>query len=126
PIRPARRGDHIWVVNGRRLHGRALKGCQSSDEDGVMGLFSRLTSGGSASSELRVDAILVEGDGNSVEVVGESHYLAALKSITGRRGMERVRHPVTAALVREPDNRYDAEAIAIWINGQHVGYLSRS
>jgi hypothetical protein len=89
-------------------------------------LLSRLTNRGSAPREISVKAILVEGDGNSVEVVGESHYLAALKAITGRRGMERVRHPVTAALVREPENPHDEQAIAVWISGERVGYLSRS
>jgi hypothetical protein len=91
-----------------------------------MGLFSRLTGRSSAPEKLTVDAILVEGDGNSVEVVGESNYLPALKEITGRRGTEQVRHPVTAALIREPDNPYDTHAVAVWVDGKRVGYLSRS
>lgn len=75
---------------------------------------------------MSVEGVLVEGDGNSVEVVGESHYLDALIAITGRRGTEHVRYPVMAALVREPENAYDDQAVAIWIEGQRVGHLSRS
>ena len=61
-----------------------------------------------------------------MEVVGESHYLDALTAITGRRGREHIRQPALAALVREPDNPYDADAVAIWIDGRKVGHLSRS
>ena len=32
---------------------------------------------------------------------------------------------VIAVLVPEPTNEYDSNAIAVWVNGFHVGYLSR-
>ena len=28
-------------------------------------------------------------------------------------------------LVREPTNKFDPNAVAVWINGQHVGYLAK-
>lgn len=30
---------------------------------------------------------------------------------------------VECTLVREPDNKFDKNAIQVWIGGQHVGYL---
>jgi hypothetical protein len=86
----------------------------------VSRLFNRVTP-----SRVRVDALLVEPDGNRVEAVGESHYLDALVAITGRRHREQVRHPAVAALIREPDNPYDADAVAVHIDGHKVGHLSR-
>lgn len=31
-----------------------------------------------------------------------------------------------AILVREPFNQYDANAVAVWIEGKHVGYLPKA
>jgi hypothetical protein len=58
-------------------------------------------------------------------VVGESHYQPALRAIAGppRRGGVQV--PVRARLIAEPSNPYDANAIAIHVEGAKVGYLSR-
>lgn len=77
-------------------------------------------------SAITVEAVVVEDDGNSVEVVGESHYKDALVAISGRTSMEEIRHPITAALVREPDNPYDDQAVAVWVESRKVGHLSRA
>lgn len=56
------------------------------------------------------------------EVVGESSYRAALRSIFGPG--EGRRHYV-AHLVPEPTNKHDANAVQVLIQKQLVGYLSR-
>jgi HIRAN domain len=38
---------------------------------------------------------------------------------------DRIRHDITAVLVPEPDNPYDANAIAVRIGGDLIGYLPR-
>lgn len=63
--------------------------------------------------------------GGCVNVVGESHYQRQLVSLAGGKREESARIETTAELVREPENPYDTEAIAVLIGGQHVGYLSR-
>jgi hypothetical protein len=65
-------------------------------------------------------------------IVGESFHEAAFKALAtsyGHRsvpehGIEITEAP--AAIVREPDNPYDSDAIAVWIDGQYlVGHLPR-
>jgi hypothetical protein len=62
-----------------------------------------------------------------LEVVGEASYQDNLwRIVGGRRSPEgRVREDVYAVLAAEPDNPYDANAVAVWIQGLKVGYLSR-
>lgn len=54
------------------------------------------------------------------EIVGESHYQAAIKAARKRYG-ERC----PASMVFEDDNPYDKQAVAILIDGQKIGHLSR-
>jgi hypothetical protein len=62
-----------------------------------------------------------------LEVVGEASYQDNLwRIIRERRSPDgRVREEVYAVLAAEPDNPYDANAVAVWIQGLKVGYLSR-
>jgi HIRAN domain len=60
-----------------------------------------------------------------VAVVGESHYQDAIRSICGSHRWEDVRFDCIAALVPEPSNPYDSNAVMVQIDGRHVGYLSR-
>lgn len=53
-----------------------------------------------------------------VEVVGESHYQEALQRLVGRPSLEACLTPQTA-------NPHDRNAVAVTIDGQMVGYLSR-
>ena len=39
---------------------------------------------------------------------------------------QRARHSVCAVLVAEEDNPYDANAVAVWVQGLKVGHLSRA
>ena len=56
-----------------------------------------------------------------VNVAGESHYQDALRAIT--KGEARLE--TDAALIPEPDNPYDPNAIRVEIEGEKVGYLPR-
>jgi HIRAN domain len=62
-----------------------------------------------------------------LEVVGEASYQDNLwRIVGGRRAPDgRVREEVYAILAAEPDNPYDGNAVAVWIQGLKVGYLSR-
>jgi hypothetical protein len=62
-----------------------------------------------------------------LEVVGEASYQDNLWRIVGGRHSPdgRVREEAYAVLAAEPDNPYDANAVAVWIQGLKVGYLSR-
>jgi len=87
--------------------------------------FAAGSPNGAFETEARtVEVLLLSGD-ETLEVVGESHYQDALWRILGGIREERVRHDVVAMLLPEPDNEYDRNAIAVWISGLHVGYLSR-
>ena len=69
---------------------------------------------------------LYEGQ-ETLEVVGGASYQDNLWRIVGRRRSPdgRVREHIFAVLAAEPDNPYDTDAIAVWIQGLKVGYLSR-
>jgi hypothetical protein len=71
-----------------------------------------------------MEPFLLEGD-ELVPVVGTSHYQPALVRISGRKADEEIRVEKTATLYREPDNQHDPNAIAVNVDGELVGYLSR-
>jgi len=60
-----------------------------------------------------------------LDVVGESFRQDALWRLVGGRRAQPVRQPVVAVLEPE-DNEYDENAVAVLIDDQHVGYLSRA
>ena len=69
--------------------------------------------------------MVLEGD-DLVRVVGTSHYQDALLALSGRISDEDIRVERVAVLVPEPDNPHDANAIAVHIDDNLVGYLSRA
>jgi hypothetical protein len=81
-----------------------------------MGLF------GKKPKEAR-DCLLPGGD--TVDVVGESHYQDALAAAVGGRTEDGADCERWAYLIPEPDNPYDRNAVAVYIDGQTVGYLGR-
>lgn len=95
-----------------------------------MGLFDRFkksdrqASGGQGpfAGLTEVQAELLEGNVD-LDVVGESFYQEALWHVVGGVSRERVRTPVIAMLIPEPDNKYDGNAIAVYISGLKVGHL---
>lgn len=65
--------------------------------------------------------IELEGPGAfAVDVVGESQYQRVLEAAAEEGAV------VTAALILEDSNPYDDQAVAVHIDGQRVGYLSRA
>ncbi|HEY0530936.1 MAG TPA: HIRAN domain-containing protein [Actinoplanes sp.] len=61
-----------------------------------------------------------------VDIVGESHYVDAIRDVFGREFREDGCELATRAqLVPEPWNRHDRNAIGVWVAGRQVGYLSR-
>jgi len=64
--------------------------------------------------------VAIEGPGAfAVNVVGVSQYQRVLEA-AAEAGV------VDAVLVREDDNPHDNQAIAVFIDGQRAGYLSRA
>ncbi|WP_339406587.1 HIRAN domain-containing protein [Pseudomonas helleri] len=58
------------------------------------------------------------------DVVGESHYQPALRKLRNGRHMA-TDNDFVADIVGEPDNPYDHNACAVYIEGSKVGYLPR-
>jgi len=71
------------------------------------------------------DGVKLKGKGR-VGVVGERSYEPALVAVTCGRTELGVNVGVLAALVPEPDNPYDPRAVAVQVDGQTLGYLSKS
>ena len=95
-----------------------------------MGLLKRLRgrrgSSVSARDESPAMSVFLLGGQDDLEVVGELAYQDTLWRLCSGTLGDRVRHDIVAVLVPEPTNPYDANAIAVQINGQVVGYLSRA
>ncbi len=88
-----------------------------------MGFLRRIFGGGTAAPAASRPVVLIEGY-DDLAVVGESNYQDALSALVGG-GRERVRLPIQAALLAETDNKYDRNAISVWIGGRLVGYVAR-
>ena len=63
-------------------------------------------------------------------LVGESHYASGFRAIFRERGLtlneEGKELPdASAHLAPDPGNPYDQTAVAVWVSGQHVGYLPK-
>lgn len=75
-----------------------------------------------------VDAasIVATGRRRKIEIVGERFRQEAFTPIVGPKSREQsVNYTTTAALVPEPANREDKNAVQVIVEGRHVGYLSR-
>jgi hypothetical protein len=72
---------------------------------------------------------IVPGDGSyAIACVGESNYTPALLHAAGvtRASQEPIEEYVEVRLVREPDNRYDPNAVAVVsAHGRKIAYLCR-
>jgi hypothetical protein len=95
-----------------------------------MGLFERINgrfnqaAGHTASlppTGVTVAARTLPGD-ESLEVVGESFRQDELWAICGGQEGDRIRYPIDAVLVPE-DTEHDPNAIAVYVQELHVGYL---
>jgi len=59
-----------------------------------------------------------------VEVVTESRYLPALKELAGEHGDQAAAVSYLATLVPDDANPYESAAVAVFLSGRMVGYLS--
>ena len=89
----------------------------------VLDLFKRKRSATAPASTVS-STVMLRG-GRTVQVVGEASYQDALDRIAGGKSRQGTLKRCTAALVPEPSNRHDKNAICIHIDGQAVGYLGR-
>ena len=67
----------------------------------------------------------MSGDTDEVEIKGESFYQDALIALFGPYTAKGSRSECTAALVREPTNRHDKNALRCEISGHLVGYVNK-
>lgn len=58
--------------------------------------------------------------GSSIEVVGESFYQDNLRRVVAKLGRE-----VPAVLTPEPNNKYDRNAVGVFVGGLKVGHLGK-
>ena len=93
-----------------------------------MAVFGKmLQSLGGGGAPLEAGTLWVLGDGRyAIGAVGESNYQEALERVAGGRKPNGVNKKITAELRPEDDNPYDANAVAVLIDGRKIGYLSRS
>jgi hypothetical protein len=95
-----------------------------------MGLLDRLMGRRGSSVSARAETpsvpVFLLGGQDDLEVVGELAYQDVLWRLCGGTAGDQIRSDVVAVLVPEPGNPYDANAIAVQIDSQTVGYLSRA
>src|SRR4051794_17829746 len=90
-----------------------------------MGFLDRMLGRPAPDQQMSLEAVDATGE-TRVAVVGESHYQRELAAIAGPKRVRGVQVGVRAVLVPEPDNEYDRNAVAIYVNGRgKVGYLGR-
>lgn len=70
--------------------------------------------------------VIIEVGLPGLKIVGESHYQEALEQIVGGRTEESADFEVDVSLIPENDNPYDPNAVAVEIDGETVGYLSKA
>ncbi len=95
-----------------------------------MGFFKKAVR--SPKSERRSASVDIYGGDELLEVKGEASYQAELEAIAGPRTERGKDFPVDAVLIREPENEYDSNAIAVYatrrdgtLGAQKVGYVNR-
>lgn len=84
---------------------------------------SRRRRDATASEPPKAPVIILDGP-DSLEVVGESFHQDVLRRAVGPNDGY-VRIPVVAILAAEFNNKYDSNAIAVWVAKAQVGHLSR-
>ena len=77
-------------------------------------------------AETTAVSVSLLGGQDDLEVVGELAYQEVLWGLSGGTVGDRIRRQIVAVLVPEPTNPYDANAIAVQIDDQVIGYLPRA
>ena len=89
-----------------------------------MGILSWLF-GGPKSTQGDV-ANITNGPGIfGIDVVGESHYQKNLEKICGKKDENSKRLATEATLTLDDENKFDKNAVAVFIKSLQVGYLDR-
>lgn len=110
---------------GEMLHtsdpGHAIVFMSLTEQEGTgVALFGLI--GGSKKNEIRCK----KGRGITYDIVGEGSHQPNLLALTGGRKHEHgVKQDISATLKPDPTNRYDPNAIAVFIRKKKVGYLSK-
>lgn len=58
--------------------------------------------------------------------MSKSYSIVGMEHRKAEDFVKNLRPGADAVLVREPDNRFDPLAIAVWIDGKHVGYVPKA
>jgi hypothetical protein len=105
------RSRHRWAGCSGMLAPKA-----GSGQGGDMGLFTRTRQAKAPTSTVPWEAL---GVAYQPTIRGESHYQPELRALLQRS------QRWTACLQREPNNKFDRNAVSVWIDGQRVAYLAR-
>ncbi len=87
-----------------------------------MGVFDKLF--GTKKNDLPIARLSGNGE-YELEAVGESNYQKALIKITGGKTEHGHEMEIEAVLIHDNNNPYDNKAIAVSVDGDIVGYLSK-
>jgi len=89
--------------------------------------FEKLITLNVTKGDTQVNAWFYEGEGDfAYDIVGEASYQAGILSVLGGPlGIEGANLQKTAVIVPEPENKYDQNAMRVFIDGVLVGYLAR-
>ena len=72
-------------------------------------------------------SVRIDGDGTfGFEIVGESFYQDAIAAVAGPKIEDGYELEVEAALAPENDNKFDSNAVGVWIQNRKVGHLSKA
>ena len=88
-----------------------------------MGLFSKLFSSAQPKFD-ESNLVILDGD-DDLDVVGESYQQNNLWELAGPRSSEKTRVEVIGYLIPEPENKYDPNAIGVWIQNKKVGFIAK-
>lgn len=90
-----------------------------------MGILKRLFGNPASANRIQSSEIVILEGNDQLDVVGESYRQDALWNLVGGNSGERVRVEVIATLNPQPENKYDPNAIAVNIEGIHVGFIAK-
>lgn len=69
--------------------------------------------------------VLIGRRGRGFEIVGEASYQDAISDLVGGHQEGGVNCPCDVVISPEPENRFDAGAIVVRVDGERVGYIAR-
>ena len=88
-----------------------------------MGLFSKFFAPEKSAFD-EANLVIIDGD-DDLDIVGESYQQNNLWELAGPRSSEKTRVDVIGYLIPEPENKYDPNAIGVWIQDKKVGFVAK-